>query len=1092
MPFGNVRIAKSVITTMIDKADKTTPRGPIAWMARNPVASNLLMIVMLVGGVLTSTSIKKEVFPDFELDFVTVAVDYPGASPEEVERGIVMVVEENLRGLEDVKEVTSVASEGRGTVTAELIEGCERQRVYQDIQQEVARIRTFPEDAERPIVALSSRQRDVIDFVLFGEVPENVLAKQAELIKDQLLEHPDITKLTISGVRPYQITISPSRDILRAYGLRLNDIAERVHALALELPGGGIKTTSGEILLRMDERRDYGSQFAALPIITTADGSVVRLRDMAEIKDGFDEENERFLLWNGVPAVKMDVFRIGDQTPLTVVAAVREVLDGIIRELPEGLQICERRNRADIYRQRFQLLTKNGVIGLVLVLAILGLFLEPRLAFWVMMGIPISFLGGLLLLPLFGVSFNVISMFAFLIALGIVVDDAIVVGENIFEHRQIGDYAMFSSIRGAREVAMPVTFSVLTNIVTFIPMMFLPGIIGKIWFVIPVVVNLVFFISLMECIFVLPSHLGHLKQGRRKFFISRAYHRFQMGFNRVFFAFVNFIYQPILKLTLHLRYLVIAVGIFLLVATVAYIRSGRIGLVAMMSVESDYSAATAVLPYGSPVESTFAVRDKMVAAARKVIAENGGTNLSFGVYADVGRSYNGVAGSHVVMVEAYLTEPEVRPIPTTKFTELWQKEVGVIPGVETMLFEADRGGPGSGASLSIGLYHNDIDLLESAASELAERLAEFPIVSDIDDGYADGKPQYDLKMRPEGLALGLTAVDVARQVRSAFYGAEAFRQQRGRNEIKVMVRLPEHERRSEYDLDQLLIRTPSGTDVPLRDVAVLKRGRAYTTINRLDGRRLLTVTANVNPRGESERILNLVLRDIMPELQKKYPGLTQVFRGRQKDIREGMSALTKGFVFALLVIYALLAIPFRSYTQPMIIMTCIPFGIVGAVFAHVMLGYPLSMISLMGIVALSGVVVNDSLVLVDYANKEVRGGCAIRQSIVNAGARRFRPILLTTLTTFLGLAPMIFETSRQARFMVPMAISLGFGILFATFITLFLVPSLYLVIYDIHRVWDRLYAGMTWLFFTLLCLFALLFGGALWLFHLVVKLIAIS
>ncbi|MFO7936204.1 MAG: efflux RND transporter permease subunit [Kiritimatiellia bacterium] len=1042
---------------MTYKSDTTVPKGPIAWMARNPVASNLMMIVLLAGGLLSGIAVKKEVFPDFALDFVTVSVAYPGASPEEVERGIVMVVEENLRGLEGVKEVTARAQEGSGSVTAELIKGAERQKVYQDIQQEVSRIRTFPEDAERPVVSLSGRQRDVIDFVLYGNVPERVLAEQAEIIKDQLLLHPGVTKLSISGVRPYQITISPSRDTLRSYGLTLKDIAARVEALAVELPGGGVKTSSGEILLRMDERRDYGSQFAELPVITTDEGSIVRLRDIAQIKDGFDEEIERFLLWNGMPAVKMDVYRIGDQTPLKVVEAVREVLSRVKKELPQGLHIHERRNLSNVYKQRFQLLMKNGIIGLVLVLCVLGLFLEPRLAFWVMMGIPISFLGALLLLPVFGVSVNVISMFAFLIALGIVVDDAIVVGENVFEHRQVGDNAMFSSIRGTREVAMPVTFSVLTNIVTFTPMMFLPGFIGKIWFVIPVVVNLVFFVSLMECVFVLPSHLGHLQMGGRRFFISRAYRRFQQGFNRLFFAFVNRIYQPMLKCSVFMRYLVVAISVFVMLATVAYVRSGRIGIVPMISVESDYSAVTAVLPYGSPVEDTFRIRDRLVAAAQKVVAQNGGTNLSFGVYADVGRSYNGVSGSHVVMVSTYLTEPEVRPVSTSEFTRLWKKETGTMAGVETMLFEADRGGPGSGASLSIGLSHNNIAMLESAASELAERLGEFPNVSDIDDGFATGKPQFNFKMRPEGLALGLTAADVARQVRSSFYGAEAFRQQRGRNEIKVMVKLPDEERSSMYDLDQLLIRTPAGTDVSLRDVAFLERTRAYTSINRLDGRRLLTVTANVSPKSESERILNIVLQDVLPELQQKYPGLTQVFRGKQKDIREGLSALFEGFFLALLVIYALLAIPFQSYTQPLIIMTCIPFGVVGAVFAHVMLGYPLTMISLMGIVALAGVVVNDSLVLVDFANNEQKRGCTIKESILNAGLRRFRPVLLTTLTTFFGLAPMIFETSRQARFMIPMAISLGFGILFATFITLLLVPALYVIVEDIHKAWDWLY-----------------------------------
>ncbi len=1038
--------------------DKRITKGPVAWMAQNPVASNLVMIVAIAGGLLAGFSIKKEVFPDFALDFVTVSVAYPGASPEEVERGIVTVVEENLRGQEGVKEVTARATEGRGSVVAELMEGADRQKIYQDIQQEVSRITTFPEDSERPVVSLSLRRRDVIDFVLYGDVPEGVLAEQAEIIKDRLLENPEITQLSLSGVRPYQITISPSRDTLRAYGLTLKDLATRVNALAVELPGGGIKTTAGEILLRMDERRDYGNQFAELPIITSSDGSVVRLRDIAEIQDGFDEEIENFVSWNGSRAVQIDVFRVGKQTPTSVVKAVRAVLDEVKEELPQGLDLEVRRDFSKIYQQRFELLMKNGATGLVLVLLILGLFLEPRLAFWVMMCIPVSFLGGLLFLPFSGVSVNVMSMFAFLIALGIVVDNAIVVGENVFEHRQSGNDPMFSSIRGTREVAMPVTFSVLTNIVTFIPLLFLPGFIGKIWFVIPVVVNLVFFVSLMECVFVLPAHLGHLKL-KNRFAVARWYKKFQENFNRLFFGAVNWLYQPILKLIITWRYLVIALSILLLTGTIGYVKSGRIGVVDMMSVDSDFAAATAVLPYGSPVEKTFIVRDRLVKAAAKIAAENGGTNLVFGIYADVGRSFNGVSGGHVVMVSAYLTDPEVRPLSTPEFTRLWQQEVGVMAGIETMLFESNRGGPGSGSSLSVGLLHNDIEMLEAAASELAQRLEEFPIVFDIDDGYADGKPQFNFKMLPEGLALGLTAVDVARQVRSAFYGAEAFRQQRGRNEIKVMFRLPQTERVSEYDLEHLLIRTPAGTDVPLRDVASAVRGRAYTSINRLDGRRLLTVSANVNPRSESERVLAIILKDTLPELQQKYPGLTQVFRGKQKDIREGMFSLIKGFIFALLVIYVLLAIPFKSYTQPLIIMTAIPFGIVGAVLAHVMLGYPLSMISIMGIVALAGVVVNDSLVLVDYANNEVLRGVSIKESISNAGLRRFRPVMLTTLTTFFGLAPMIFETSRQARFMIPMAISLGFGILFATMITLVLVPTLYVTIEDLHKAWDRLYGS---------------------------------
>jgi multidrug efflux pump subunit AcrB len=458
-----------------------------------------------------------------------------------------------------------------------------------------------------------------------------------------------------------------------------------------------------------------------------------------------------------------------------------------------------------------------------------------------------------------------------------------------------------------------------------------------------------------------------------------------------------------------------------------------------------------VLPYGSPVERTMAVRDKLIAAAQRVAAAHGGDKLMRGVYAKVGERYRDLAGGHVVQVRAYLTDPDVRPIPTTKFTDLWRQETGQLAGLETMLFEADRGGPGSGASLSMELYHSDSDTLKKASAELAGKLAEFANVSDVDDGFSEGKPQLDFKMLPEGLALGLTSSNVARQVRNAFYGAEALRQQRGRDEVKVKVRLPKDQRLSEHDLDKFLVRTPQGTEVPLRDVAVATRGRAYTSIDRKNGQRSVEVTANVTPRSDSENVLGDVLQKILPGLKEKYPGLAQGFAGRQKDLREGMSSLALGFMVAIFAVYALLAIPFRSYAQPLIIMVCIPFGIVGAVIAHVVMGYPLSLMSMMGIVALSGVVVNDSLVLIDFANSERKRGLDLHDAVTSAGIRRFRPILLTTLTTFFGLAPMIFEKSRQARFMVPMAISLGFGILFSTVITLVLVPSLYLIIEDVQH-----------------------------------------
>jgi len=1025
--------------------------GPIAWMAGNPVAANLLMLVLLIGGYISVTQIKQEVFPDFELDVVRVTVPYPGASPEEVEQGIVLVIEEAVRGLDGVDEVSSTAREGAGVVSIELLLGADRQKIYQEVQQEVDRITTFPEEAEKPQVVLASRRREVISLALHGDQTEGVLREMAENIRDLLLQDPAVTQVELGGIRDLEVSISVSRDALRKYGLTLDGIAQTVGRSALELPGGGIKTRGGEILVRVKDRRDYAREFARLPIVSTAAGAQVLLGEIADVTDGF-EDRDRFAAFDGRPAVMIEVYRVGDQTPIQVADAVLRKVDQLNEQLPPGLALSVLRDMSDIYRQRAHLLLKNGTIGLCLVLALLGLFLEARLAFWVMMGIPISFLGGLLFLPLLGVSINMISMFAFIIALGIVVDAAIVVGENTYEYRQKGVPFLKAAVMGAQEVAMPVTFSVLTNVVTFVPLLFVPGFIGKIWRVIPMVVMTVFMISLGECLYILPAHLGHGRQKKERWVVGAWLHDRQQRFSRWFAGMVRYRYGPILDGVLRRRYLTVSVALAVLVVTLGYVKSGRIGMIPMPRVESDYSVVTAVLPYGTAVEKTKTVRDALVKAADAVAAKHGGERLVRGVFADIGKPFRRrIGGGHVVEVRAYLTDADVRPISTRRFTQLWREQAGHIEGLETLLFESDRGGPGGGASLTVELGHTDSGTLDAASAELAEVLRSFPVVRDVDDGFTPGKVQFDFRMRPEGLSLGLTASTVARQVRHAFYGAEALRQQRGRNEVKVKVRWPESERVSEQDLDEMLIRTPNGTDVPLKEVASASRGRAYTSIDRRAGRRTVEVTANVAPPEEAERIKETIKITTLPELQARYPGLTFSFEGRQAMFAESMSSLLLGFAVALFVIYTLLAVPFRSYIQPLIIMISIPFGIVGAVIGHMIMGYSLSIMSMMGIVALAGVVVNDSLILIDFANRERQAGKSVHDAVLSAGVRRFRPILLTTLTTFGGLSPMIFETSRQARFMIPMALSLGYGILFSTLITLILVPSLYLIAEDVRR-----------------------------------------
>ncbi|MDX9860466.1 MAG: efflux RND transporter permease subunit [Rhodospirillales bacterium] len=1013
-------------------------RGPIAWMVANRVTPNLLMLVLLLGGLFVALQIKQEVFPEFEIDTIGITVSYPGASPEEVERGIVLAIEEAVRGQDGVKEVSSIAAEGRATVSVELLENADKEKAYQDVKQQVDRIVTLPEDAEQPDVTMAAFVREVVSVEVFGDVEEWALREVAEQVRDRLLADKDITQVDMEGARDYEIHVEIPQANLRAYDLTLEEVATRIGRTAVEVPGGSVKTSAGEILLRVKDRKDWAREFADIPIVTTTAGTVLRLADIADVRDGFTD-SDRIGTYNGKPAIGLAINRVGEQTPIGVSDAVHRVLAAIEADLPQGIELAVNRDQSEVYRQRLELLLKNAFIGLTLVLVLLGIFLETKLAFWVTMGIPISFLGSFLFLHPAGVSINMISTFAFIIALGIVVDDAIVAGENIYECRQKGMGFVDAAIHGAREVMSPIAFSILTNVVAFIPLYFVPGVMGKVFSVIPLVVVAVFLVSWIEALFILPAHLAYSRphDGR----LGTLAHRGQEAVARQLQRFIQETYRPLLGVCVAHRYVVAAAAAALLIVVVAYAASGRMGLVLMPRTESDTAFVTAVLPYGSPLESSLAVRDRLIEAARKVAAENGGDRLVKGIFATV--------DENEVRVRVYLTDPDVRPLTTGLATQAWRAATGTIVGLESLKFESDRGGPGSGASLTVELTHRDIDTLNAASLALAGRLAEFPQAKDIDDGSSAGKPQIDFRLLPEGQSLGLTAYEVARQVRGAFHGVEALRQQRGRNEVKVMVRLPEDERASEYGVEQLLIRTALGRDVPLIQVAEVSRGRAYTTINRRDGQRTVTVTADIVPDDQTNRIQATLVADILPALEADFPGLGYGFEGHQAEIRDSMRSLIASFVIALMGIYALLAVPFRSYIQPLIVMAAIPLGIVGAVMGHLLMGYALSVNSMMGVVALAGVVINDALILVDFANRRRQDGIPAVQAVMQAGVRRFRPIMLTTLTTFGGLAPMIFETSRQARFMIPMAISLGYGILFATVITLLLVPCLYLIVEDV-------------------------------------------
>ncbi len=1017
--------------------------GVIGWMVHNRVTPNLIMLLLLIGGLLTYThGVTKEVFPSFDIDSVTVRVPYAGASPEEIEQGIILVIEEAIRGLDGIDEVIATANEGSGQVVAELLEGVDRQVVFQDIQQEINRITTFPDDAEEPIISLNVRRRDVLELQIYGNVGESDLRESVEMVRDALLQNEDITQVDLNGARDREILIEIPQEALRRYGLTLQQISERLQTESTEVPAGSIDTASGDVLVRIDQRSDWASEFAGIPIVTTESGGIVRLVDIATVREGF-EDTDVFSNYNGLPAIEIKIYRIGDQTPASVANAAYDTMAEIEASLPPNVSWGVTDDDADLFKERRDLLLKNIGMGLVIVLVVLGLFLELRLAFWVMMGIPISFLGTILLLPFAGMSINMISMFAFLISLGIVVDDAIVVGENVYEYRQRGLSAVDAAIQGARDVGKPVYFAVITNIVAFIPLAMIPGFLGKIWGVIPVVVCTAFALSLVESLYILPSHLAH-SAGEHRLSIFRWIDRKQQAFSLLVRNFIYKIYGPILDLCLRQRAFTLSIAIAILLVSLGYVQSGRLGLILMPRVEADQAVASATLPVGSPLEHMMEVEQALLDSAYGVAEASGGDDLVTG--------YTSSINDNAVEVSVLLTSSDIRPHSTTEVTRRWREATPSMPLLETLKFESDRGGPGGGAAISIDLSHRDTATLERAAERLGALLEEFGSVSDVDNGVAAGKQQLNFQINDYGRSLGLTGASLGRQLRDAYQGSEAIKQQRGRSEVTVRLRLPDSERVSEYDLEQFVVKSPDGVEVPLTDVATLTRGNAYTEITRTDGRRTTSVTADVTPIDQSTSIKSALTATILPELMNDFPGLTWTWAGRQADLAESMSALGSGLLIALCIIYFLLAMAFSSYMQPLIVMAAIPFGVIGAIIGHVIMGYSMSSISMMGVIALSGVVVNDSLVLIVKAN-QIRSdqNVTATEAIHMAGVRRFRPIILTTLTTFGGLAPMIFETSRQARFMIPMAISLGFGILVATAITLIVVPALFVVVDDVNR-----------------------------------------
>ena len=867
------------------------------------------------------------------------------------------------------------------------------------------------------------------------------------------------------AARPYEISIEVSEQALQRYSLTFKEVADAVRDSSLDLPGGRIRSRDGEILLRTEGQAYRGREFERLPLRVLRDGTRLELADVARVVDGF-AETDQWSRFDGEPAVLVQVYRVGDQGAIDVSETVKSYVERTRPRMPEGISLSTWKDDTIVLRSRIDLLRRNGLVGFALVLIVLALFLRLRLAGWVALGIPISFLGAAALMPVFDVSVNVISLFAFIIVLGIVVDDAIIVGENIYTTYEGGLVGLQAAVRGAASVATPVIFAVLTSIAAFAPLLGVTGNIGKIMRLVPIIVISTLFFSLVESLLILPHHLSHLRNGKQGGGWLR---RAQDGVSTGLAWIISRSYTPSLDFALRWRYLTISIAVAMLLATVGLVRGGWIQFNFLPPIEADNAAVMLTMPQGTPAEVTSEAIHRIERAAIELRAEierEVGEDPIRHLQASVGdqpfalrqsRNPASTGGDfsapHVGEVTLELTPAEERPISSTDIANRWRERVGSIPDAVELSFTSSLFSAGD--AINIELTGPDIGDLREIAGRVKSELATYRGVQDIADSYRLGKRELELAITPEAEAAGLTQSDLARQVRQAFYGEEAQRVQRGRDEVKVMVRFPEAERRSLGDLEALRIRLPSGVEVPFATAAKASMSRGPAAIRRTDRQRVINVTADVDlEKGNTGEILADLSTNVLPRVLADYPQARFSFEGEQEDQRKTLRDLTRGFAVALLVIYGLLAIPFKSYLQPLVVMSAIPFGFVGAIWGHVVMGYNLAILSIFGIVALTGVVVNDSLVLIDFVNRARARGATVLEAVHEAGRARFRPILLTSLTTFAGLTPLLLEKSLQAQFLIPMAISLAFGVLFATFITLILVPSLYTSLEDI-RSWAR-------------------------------------
>ncbi len=1042
----------------------------ITWFSRNPVAANLLMFILLIGGGLALYTVHQEEFPSMDIKTVNITVPYLGAAPEESEQGVCIRIEEALEGVDGIEKLFSTASEGACNVAAMLFEDTNQTEALNEIKSQVDGINTFPVETEKPIVSKLTITHDLMEIAVSGQTSERTLKELGQEIRDEIVAIDGVSTAALQFVRPYEISIEISEDTLRRYGITLQQVAQIIRNTSLDMPGGTIKSEGGEILLRAKGQAYWGEEFENIVVVTRTDGTNVLLSEIANIRDTF-EEGDVVARFNGAPAVVVKVWRVGKEDAIAMAEDIASFVDRYRPSLPPGIDMQIWSNDAEDLQARLDTLSSMAIGGLGLVIVVLALFLKFRLAMWVAAGIPIAMLGTIAVFPYADISMSSMTVLAFILVLGILVDDAIVVGERVYGHEQMGKPPVQAAIDGTWEVSIPVIFGVLTTMAAFLPLLLATGRMSGFFSVIGVVVVIALVFSIIESQLILPSHLAHRNHDEAHTKASKGWNRLQGAISDWLERMATDYYRPFLKLAVENRYITGAVGLGVLILALALIMSGRVVFTFFPAIEGDRVFATLEMPEGVSVNVTAAaarqLEDAVPELTDRLTELTGRDDVIRNVFTSIGQQANRGSGrptreqpgrSHFgEVVLALGTAGERNDLSSKVVAQLWREIVGPIPDAVKLSFSADEFS--AGEPINYQLTARDTEQIRLAAADLRAELTRYDGVFDITDSFRAGKQEIKLTLLPEARNLGLTLNDLASQVRAAFYGAEAQRVQRGQNDVRVMVRFPEAERTSIGNLEDMYIRTPQGTEVPFYSVAQFELGRGFSSINRINGRRVINVIADLDRTKLSPEEVNAsIQREVLPQLRAKYPTVDMSLAGEQEERAKSFTGLAQAALLSLIVIYALLAIPLKSYLQPLVIMSVIPFGAVGAIVGHWIMGYQLMFFSALGIVALSGVVVNASLVLVDFINRRRREGMALEEAVLAAGVVRFRPILLTSVTTFVGLIPLMSSPSPATAFFIPMAISLAFGVLFATGITLVLVPSLYQIAEDWFG-WDPVAQG---------------------------------